>query len=143
MREIGNPYGCAPLFLQLGCIIVALLCLLSCRSTQPAIVEVVRTDTCIITKAQRDTIMQRDSVYVREYMRGDTIYVLRDRIQTAYRARDVRDTIYISKHDTIPYPVEVVTEVHRLWWWQKALIWVGVAAILTIISVIAFRFRSP
>lgn len=73
----------------------------------------VRTDTVVRTDIRRDTLMVRDSVYVRE--RGDSVYIykerIRDRIQTAHdtlwrtrtdTVRDIiRDTVVQTKTDTV------------------------------------------
>lgn len=92
-----------------GIFVCLLLSLLTgCKTVQYIPVETVRTDTTYITKQQRDSIIIRDSIYVHEYQRGDTIY--RDRIQYRDRWRDRwrTDTIYRSRTDSIavPYPVE-------------------------------------
>ena len=92
-----------------GILVCLLLSLLTgCKTVQYIPVETVRTDTAYITKQQRDSIIIRDSIYVHEYQRGDTIY--RDRIQFRDRWRDRwrTDTIYRSRTDSIavPYPVE-------------------------------------
>lgn len=75
-------------------------------------VETVHTDTLIMNKWQHDSIwveiMKHDSVIVKE--KGDSVIVehwkteWRDR----WRDREVHDTLYCSKSDTIqvPYPVE-------------------------------------
>jgi hypothetical protein len=60
--------------------------------------------------------MVHDSIHVSE--KGDTVRI--ERWHTQYRDRIVRDTVYQSKHDSIPYPVEVVKEVPaELTWWQQ------------------------
>ena len=92
-----------------GILVCLLLSLLTgCKTVKYIPVETVRTDTAYITKQQRDSIIIRDSIYVHEYQRGDTIY--RDRIQFRDRWRDRwrTDTIYRSHTDSIavPYPVE-------------------------------------
>ena len=92
-----------------GIIVCLLLSLLTgCKTVQYIPVETVRTDTTYIIKQLRDSVIIRDSIYVHEYQRGDTIY--RDRIQYRDRWRDRwrTDTIYRSRTDTIavPYPVE-------------------------------------
>lgn len=92
-----------------GILVCLLLSLLTgCKTVKYIPVETVRTDTAYITKQQRDSVVIRDSIYVHEYQRGDTIY--HDRIQYRDRWRDRwrTDTIYRSRTDSIavPYPVE-------------------------------------
>ena len=61
-------------------ILVVLLFLLSgCGLLRPRERIVTQRDTTIINR--RDSIRLRDSIYVREWMKGDTVYV--DRFRTA------------------------------------------------------------
>ena len=112
--------GCLQLFAFLGAFIVALLiCALfgSCTTTKYVPVPEYHTDTVRISHNTRDSIYVHDSTYIREA--GDTMLI--ERWHTQWRDRIVRDTIYQSKRDSIPYPVEVIKEVPaKLTWWQQA-----------------------
>lgn len=78
-------------------ILVVFLFLLSgCGLLRPRERIVTQRDTTIIN--HRDSIRLRDSIYVREWMKGDTVYVDRFRDRYLYRDR-WRDSIYV-KHDT-------------------------------------------
>lgn len=60
--------------------------------------------------------MVHDSIHITE--KGDTVRI--ERWHTQYRDRWHTDTIYQSKRDSIPYPVEVTKEVPaKLTWWQQ------------------------
>lgn len=54
-------------------VILFLLCL--CCGCSPKIIEreVIKTDTCFIQKERRDSIYLKDSVYVKEWIQGDTV----------------------------------------------------------------------
>lgn len=52
----------------------------------------------------RDSIYQRDSVYIRE--RGDTVFV--DKFVYLYRDKYKRDTLYHERIDTVAVPYELV-----------------------------------
>ena len=112
--------GCLQLFSFIGAFIVALLiCALfgSCTTTKYVPVPEYHTDTVRISHNTRDSIYVHDSTYIREA--GDTMLI--ERWHTQWRDRIVRDTIYQSKRDSIPYPVEVIKEVPaKLTWWQQA-----------------------
>ena len=99
-------------------IAIALLMLLiflsSCTTTKIVTVEKVKTDTTYITQHQRDSIWLHDSIHVSE--KGDTIRI--ERWHTKYIEREVHDTLYQSKRDSIPVPYEVIKEVPR----QKTLL---------------------
>lgn len=101
-------------------VLTLLLCMCSCTTTK--YVEVpgpTHTDTTYITKWQHDSIYQRDSIHVTE--KGDTVII--DRWHTQYVKKDVHDTTYISKIDSVPKPYPVEVEVPAsLTWWQQARI---------------------
>jgi hypothetical protein len=120
----------------LGLIACALITLFSsCTTTKYVPVIEHHTDTLIQTKVQKDSVFMHDSVEVR--IAGDTVTI--DRWHTKYISKEVHDTIYQSKTDSIPtpYPVEVIKEVPaELSWWQRLKMKVGGAAI--ILCLLAF-----
>lgn len=136
--------GCLHVFIMMGAFIVALLiCALfgSCTTTKYVPVPEYHTDTVRITNHTRDSIYLSDSIYVNDFVRGDTVYKTTDRWHTQWRERIVHDTIYQSKRDSIPYPVEVVKEVPaKLTWWQQTRIHLAnillyLAAIVAVIYI--------
>jgi hypothetical protein len=115
--------GCLQLVGIVGAIIVALLiCALfgSCTTTKYVPVPEYHTDTVRIVQHQRDSIYLSDSIYVNDFVREDTVYKTIERWRTKYIERISHDTLYQSKVDSIPYPVEVIKEVPaKLTWWQQ------------------------
>ena len=82
--------------------ILVAMCCISCK-TQTIVVPEYHHDT--ITQ-YRDRVSQvHDSIYIREYTQGDTVYVMRDRWHSS--TDTIRDSVYISKLDSVPYMVEV------------------------------------
>jgi len=70
-------------------------------------------------------------------IKGDTVY----KYEYKYRYRDklLRDTVSISKTDSIPYPVEVPKYVDKkLSWWQSMLLYTG--AIAWIVAIIGLAY---
>lgn len=120
-------------------LIFALLALTGCRSTTPTIIHETHTDTLYITKQQRDSIHVRDSVFAKEYMKGDTVFVQLDRWHTRYVERVQIDTLYQSHTDSVPVPYEVVKEVNHLYSWQKWLMWLGGFALLVVLAFVGFK----
>lgn len=100
------------LMIVLGLALCALLG--SCTTTKYVQVPVVHNDTTIVTKHQRDSIWMHDSIMVSE--KGDTVRI--EKWHTKYIEKQVHDTTYIAKVDTIR---EVFTnEVEKpLTWWQQ------------------------
>jgi hypothetical protein len=99
-----------------------LLCALfsGCTTTKYVPVTEYHTDTVRIVQHQRDSIYLSDSIYVSDFVRDDTVYKTIERWRTKYIERLSHDTLYQSKVDSIPYPVEVTKEVPaKLTWWQQ------------------------
>ena len=112
-------------------ILTAFLMAASCTTTKYVPVEVVTTDTLVITKHERDSIYLKDSTNVHEWLRGDTVYVEVNRWRTEYRDRWRHDTIYQHRVDSVPVPYPVEVEVERkLSWWQQTRMTVGSLALM-------------
>lgn len=90
------------LFYILTILLTSAIC--SCKSIQYVPVVTIKSDTTYINKLQRDSIYERDSIFIRS--QGDTVLI--EKFKYKYVDRLVRDTTYISKVDSIqvPYPVE-------------------------------------
>lgn len=116
-------------------LIAAVAMLTACKHTEYVTVDRLRTDTLYQTKIQRDSVVWRDSVYIREYAKNETIHVETTRWLTRYRDRIRIDTVYKSKVDSVMK--EVVREVPaRLSGWQRFRIRFGEAAML--VAMMAF-----
>ena len=95
-----------------------LLCALfsGCTTTKYVTVPEYHTDTLRQVTVRHDSVMVHDSIHITE--KGDTVLI--EKWHTQYRDRWRTDTVYQSKRDSIPYPVEVVKEVQaKLTWWQQ------------------------
>ena len=85
---------------------ILLLCA-SCRTAErtvqtAATQEVsVRTDTLRLFTHTADTLLRRDSIFVREVLRSDTVLIERTHFRTDRIAAMRRDTVYISRTDTL------------------------------------------
>lgn len=88
----------------------------SCKSVEYVPVIEHHTDTIIKTNVQRDSIYINDSTVITE--KGDTVKI--EKWHTKYVEKQVHDTLYIAKNDTVPQPYPVVKEVPaELSWWQQ------------------------
>ena len=127
---------CTTLFI--GMMIVALAMLSSCTTTKVVTVEKVKTDTTYITKHQRDSVWLHDSIQVTE--KGDTVRI--EKWHTKYVEKQVHDTLYQSKTDSIPvpYPVEKLVEKPRSTI-EKGLLVVGVLSIMALVVFAAFKIK--
>jgi hypothetical protein len=122
--------GCLHMILTMIAFIV-LLCLVlsmvSCTTTKYVEVPVTHTDTLIQTKVQRDSIWKHDSIYLHEWMKGDTVYIEKTRWLTGYKERLRIDTVYRSRIDTIYRNIEIPQEkdATSLTWWQQTKMHIG------------------
>lgn len=106
-----------------------------CSCTTTRTVERIKRDSVYIYRLKRDSIYQRDSIYM--LIKGDTVY--KYEYKYLYRDKLLRDTISISKTDSIPYKVEVSKYVDKkLSWWQSTLLYTG--AMAWIIAIIGLAY---
>ena len=114
--------GCFGAIFYIAALVVGMLiCLLfgSCKSVEYVFVPQTHTDTLIVTKVQHDSIYINDSTVITE--KGDTVTI--EKWHTKYVEKQVHDTTYVSKTDTIPvpYPVEKDVPAELTWWQQTRL----------------------
>ena len=89
-------------------IIAAFILLLcpSCRTAERTVKTAatqlaVRTDTLRLFTHTADTLLRRDSIFVREVLRSDTVLIERTHFRTDRIAAMRHDTVYISRTDTL------------------------------------------
>lgn len=109
---------------------MCLLLVCSCRTVKYVPVETIKIDTTYINKLQRDSIYMLDSVYVKE--KEDTVLI--EKYKYLYRDKLVRDTMYISKADSIQVPYPVEKELTR--WQQFRMDFGGWAMCIVVISIL-------
>ena len=133
--------GCLQLAGIVGAIIVALLiCALfgSCTTTQYVPVPEYHTDTVRISHNTRDSIYVHDSTYIKE--NGDTVRI--ERWHTKYIEKQVHDTIYQSRTDSVPKPYPFVKVVEReLTTNQKGLMILGAVALMVFLVWVIFKLK--
>lgn len=123
------------------CLFIALLC----AGCSPRVVEtvVVRTDTLVQTKLEKDSVVHRDSVYVHEWQKGDTVYMEKVKWMTRWENHLKHDTLYISKTDTVAVKDVVVKEVAKpMGWCAKTFMIVGIVASLILIVIIVWKIKT-
>jgi hypothetical protein len=110
---------------MLAMVIGLILCVIifgSCTTTKYVPVIEHHTDTLIQTKVQHDSIYINDSTVITE--KGDTVKI--EKWHTKYVEKQVHDTLYIAKNDTVPQPYPVIKEVPaELTWWQQLRMHLG------------------
>lgn len=84
-----------------------------------------------------------DSTYVDRWhtveVKGDTVYVRDSHMSVTYRT--ITDTAYKYIEKPVTVTVEQIKEVAKpLSWWEKALMWSGVAVLVVLLTVLLAKF---
>ena len=110
----------------------------SCR-TEYIPIETVRTDSIFLAKLQKDSIYIKDSVFVRQG--NDTVW--KEKYKQIYKYVLQRDTVYISRIDSVQVPVPVEKKIG--FWEQKkqeaGLIIIGMVITLAILLLRKWMIR--
>lgn len=118
-------------------LLLASVCV-SCRSIKYVPIESVKHDSVYINRIKYDSIYHKDSVYM--LIKGDTVYTYKYKYQ--YRDKLIRDTVNVTKRDSVPYPVEVINTVtveKKLSWWQTLFIWSGsIAWVVLLVALVVW-----
>ena len=126
-------------------VVVAILILIMCSCSTTKFVEVpvevpvekVRTE--YIHGIKIDSVFIRDSVD--RWLKGDTLYIYKEHTKTNY----INKVDTVCKTDTITNVVKMnvvkEVEVNHIYWYQKALMWVGVVAVLLLTGVILYKIK--
>ena len=122
-------------------ILLTLICgfIMTLTACSPKIVEriVVQHDTTMVH--HRDTTYRRDSIYIREWMKGDTVYIEKYKDRFVFRDR-WRDSVSVREvHDTTAVEVKVEKP---LSWAQKAKIGAFPWLLLGLIGALVWIFRK-
>ena len=106
MKKSSLKLSTIPLALSMAIILLANT---SCKSTcaMPA-VQSSDTTSFIQRSAQVDTIYHRDNIFIKEIVKGDTVYLTRTEYRDRWRVRLVHDTICDTQYVTqvIEHPPE-------------------------------------
>lgn len=109
--------------------------LTGCKTVEYVPVIEHRTDTTFITKWQRDSVWLHDSIRIAE--KGDSIII--ERWHTKYVEKQMHDTIYQSKTDSIPIPYPVTEYVEKsLSWWQRTQMYAGDVLLIALMILLGY-----
>ena len=124
-------------------VLTAVLILLPVVGTgcSPKIIErvVYQRDTTVVH--HRDTTFRRDSVYIREWMKGDTVYIEKYKDRFVYRDR-WRDSIRVVRDSVAVETIKEVKVEKPLSWSQKAKIGAFPWILLALIGAVLWIFRK-
>ena len=122
---------------------VAFLALLmcSCKTIEyvPIVEHETHHDSIYFTQIQRDSIWQHDSILIKQ--EGDTVRI--EKWHTKYIEKQVHDTTYVAKVDSVPVPYEVKVEVPaKLSKTQKGLMTLGIMTLMAGVIFGAFWLKK-
>lgn len=129
--------GCLHVVCFIAMMFVGLLLCALLGSCSPKVIEnvVTRTDTCFIQKMQRDSVYMHDSIYVHEWTAGDTVRITTDRWHVKWKEKIIRDTAYVSRHDTVR--VTKIEQVAKpLSQWQQMRLWLANLVLVALAAIV-------
>ena len=137
MDSIGNKGRPGRLILLVVAIITFQSALPGCS---PKIVEKIRTEYVYRDVHHRDTLITRDSIYIREWLKGDTVYiekykdryVFRDRWRDSISIKEVHDTTKVEKKVEKELTVSQKMKINSFWW-----------LLIGLIASLVWIFRKP
>ena len=124
---------------------VALFVALS--SCSPRIIERVRTEIEYRDRIQKDSVFVRDSIFQKEYVKGDTVYLDKYVYKYIYKDKLKTDSIYVAVHDTTTVEKLVEKQLtpmqkakQKSFWWlilalAGCLVWIFRKPILKLIKI--------
>ena len=129
-----------PIGIVVGIVAVGLL-MCSCKTIEyvPIVEHETHHDSIYFTQVQRDSIWQHDSILIKQ--KGDTVRI--EKWHTKYIEKQVHDTTYVAKVDSVPVPYEVKVEVPaKLSKTQKGLMTLGILTLMAAVIFGAFWLKK-
>ena len=111
-------------------------------SCSPKIVEKWNTQYVYRDVHHRDTVITKDSVYIREWMKGDTVFVEKYKDRFVYRDR-WRDSIIVKRDSVAVETLKEVKVEKPLSWSQKVRIGAFWWLLAGLAACLVWIFRKP
>lgn len=121
-----------------------MLVLLALCSCKPRVITQIRTEYVYRDVHDTTTLVQHDSTYIKEYIKGDTVRITEYRDRWLYRDRIVSRTDTLYKVDSVA--VERIKEVKvekPLSWVQKSKIGAFWWLLASTLALGIYTFRKP
>lgn len=126
------------LILIWGVILTIILCSLAgCKTTE--YVEVPVTHTEYVYRDRVDTSYVKDSVYIREQIKGDTVKVVEYRYRDRFREIWRTDTLVRCDTVSVVHTEVVEKTVAKMNSLQSAFFWLGLLTFFIVIGYVAYR----
>lgn len=111
-------------------------------SCSPKIVEKWNTQYVYRDVHHRDTVITKDSVYIREWVKGDTVYIEKYKDRFVYRDR-WRDSIMVKRDSVAVETLKEVKVEKPLSWSQKVRIGAFWWLLAGLAACLVWIFRNP
>ena len=120
-------------------LVLLLFAFAGCRTTE--YIEVPVTHTEYVYRDRVDSVAVHDSVFIKEYQRGDTVRVVEYRYKDRFRYIQATDTIIQRDTVSVVRPQVVERVEYRTRGAVKILAWLGVAGLLALAAYLYLRFK--
>ena len=101
--------------------------------------EAVRRDTVFAVREKTDSIYFRDSIIVKEAVRGDTVFVEKTAWKTRYKTAVRTDTVYVARTDSAAVTQRVQEkEQPNIYKWPYA---VGLMLLSVVLVILLYRLK--
>lgn len=121
---------------RLKYLVIACLLLGSCS---PRIIEHTKTEYVYRDRVVRDSLYLHDSIYVKEYVKGDTVFSQKYVYKYIYKDKYRTDTLLREVHDTTRIPVQIEKP---LSWAQKTKLGAFWWLLGAVVALLAWTFRK-
>ena len=101
--------------------------------------EAVRRDTAFSVREKTDSIYFRDSIIVKEAVRGDTVFVEKTAWKTRYKTAIRTDTVYVARTDSASVTKHVQEkEQPNIYKWPYA---VGLMLLSVVLVILLYHLK--
>lgn len=126
-----------PMLMLVLLVVLVVLLPVGCRTTEYITVPEVHTE--YVYRDRVDTSYVKDSVYIREQIKGDTVKVVEYRYRDRYREIWRTDTIIQQDTISVVHTQVVERTTNKMNSLQSAFFWLGLLAFFIVIGYVAYR----
>lgn len=143
MTDTGNNDNGRTAMYLLVMVVSALMLLFFICSCKTVYVPVPgETKTEYVYMESKDTAYVRDSVYIKEVQKGDTIRITEYRDRYRFRYITTTDTIVRVDSVAVPYPMEVEKIEYRTRGIIKLMAWLGLGALIGFVIWLVLKLKT-
>lgn len=119
--------------------ILLLLLTIGCKP----ITQIVEKPVYITQKEYINNVIV-DSIYIKDstdrYKSNDTVWITKFKYKYVYKM--INDTVIVTDSFPVTIKETIIKEVNKLRWWQKALVYIGIASITFFIIWLIVKLKK-